>query len=59
MFIVGELVTGIDGTEFEGFYGIVLGLDEDEDPIIKWAGIEGSWERAQCGEYKSQIQRAR
>ena len=58
MFQIGELVTGKDETEFEGFYGVVLGLDEDEDPIIKWAGIEGSWERAGCGEYSSQIQHA-
>mgnify|MGYP001444075351 CR=1 FL=1 len=33
MFQIGELVTGKDETEFEGFYGVVLGLDEDEDPV--------------------------
>jgi len=59
MIRIGDLVTGTPGTEFENFLGVVFGFDVDGDPIIKWAGCTGSWERAQCGEYGSQIERAR
>ena len=51
----GDLIEGAKGSEYEGFCGFVWGFDEDNDPIIKWAGCDGSWEMARCGDYRSSV----
>ena len=58
MFAKGDLVKGAPQSQFEGFYGVVFGHDEDDDPLVWWHGCIGSWERARTGEFKSQVQHA-
>lgn len=50
---VGDLVGGIKHSTYEGFCGIVLAFDGDHDPIIAWAGCEGSWEIGKCGDFRA------
>ena len=50
---VGDIITGCQGNEWNGYFGTVLGFDEDNDPIVAWDGVRGSNEHFPgCGEYR-------
>ena len=51
---VGDLVRG--SAEWIGSIGLIVGFDEDDDPIVAWIGEQGSNEWFPgCGEFRSQV----
>tara|TARA_Y100001963_G_C6669810_1_gene394553 strand:- start:358 stop:546 length:189 start_codon:yes stop_codon:yes gene_type:complete len=54
--IKGDLVMGVGGG-FVNAKGIIVGFDEDNDPIVKWFGdVQGSSDIFPgCGEYRKDI----
>lgn len=53
---VSDLVTGRKGCEWVGSVGLVIGFDEDSDPIIVWTHGDGSHTLVPgCGEFRKQV----
>ena len=55
---VGDLVSGREEEVYYGYVGLVLGFDEDDDPIVLWCNeMKGSNEFTPgCGEYRNTLE---
>ena len=52
---IGDLVIAQPNHPYEGEMGIVIGFDNDNDPILYWQ-FQGLEEPSSVGTYRSQIE---